>query len=231
MSILSKFTTNQQNKRIKFCIEKYFRHSGELIIDNGMASIMYSGCSTRKKYRLDELPINFYKVGGQFDCSSGNLVSLNGSPKYVGGNFNCSDNKLTSLLGAPLYVDGIFNCNYNKLTSLEGAPPHINGGFACRKNNFTSLNGIPKTINGDFLISVGPHTPLLKLLTISGVKSFNFYSEYMEGFEHMDAIDSPLSEINAIFNEYYRKIPNLTERIMKVGIELSTHGYKNNARL
>lgn len=40
----------------------------------------------------------------------------------MGGNFNCDSNRLTSLEGAPRYIDGNFNCsnNWMTLTSLEG---------------------------------------------------------------------------------------------------------------
>jgi hypothetical protein len=44
---------------------------------------------------LDKFPsyVKFGRVGGYFDCSSNQLVSLNGSPIKVCGNFSCSNNK------------------------------------------------------------------------------------------------------------------------------------------
>jgi hypothetical protein len=57
-------------------------------------------------FKGEKLPARFGKVTGNFDCSGGNLVTLDGAPREVGGDFNCSNNKLTSLDGAPEKVGG-----------------------------------------------------------------------------------------------------------------------------
>ena len=75
-----------------------------------------------RRLDLTKIPINFTEVGGNFDCSSNQLSSLEGSPKEVGGYFYCFDNQLTSLEGAPRKVGRDFNCYGNKLTSFVGAP-------------------------------------------------------------------------------------------------------------
>ena len=67
--------------------------------------------------RLTELPLRFNKVSGSFDCSSNNLTSLNGSPKWIGGWFSCQYNQLTSLEFSPDYVGGWFDCRWNNLTN------------------------------------------------------------------------------------------------------------------
>jgi len=68
-------------------------------------------------YGLTELPINFNKVSGTFDCSENNLTSLKGCPKCVGGNFSCGNNNLTDLKGSPKVIDGSFYCSGNYLKS------------------------------------------------------------------------------------------------------------------
>ena len=104
--------------------------------------------------------IQFGEVKGNFDCSSNNLISLKGCPKYVDGFFNCSYNKLTSLEGAPKEVGVDFFCHYNKLTSLEGAPKEVGGTFYCFNNKLTSLEGAPERIGGDFDCSSNQLTSL-----------------------------------------------------------------------
>ena len=65
---------------------------------------------------LTELPLNFNRVDGYFSCSSNNLTSLKGCPRWIGGWFSCNNNKLTSLEFSPDYVGGSFDCIWNKLT-------------------------------------------------------------------------------------------------------------------
>ena len=82
-------------------------------------------------------------IEGNFDCSSMNLTSLEGSPRKISGYFNCSYNKLTSLEGSAKKVDRSFWCLRNNLTSLEGAPRKISGNFDCSYNKLISLEGAP----------------------------------------------------------------------------------------
>ena len=77
---------------------------------------------------LTELPLTFNKVSGSFDCSSNNLTSLNGSPKWIGGWFSCQYNQLTSLEFSPDYIGGFFDCTGNKLTD-NYCESEIGGGF------------------------------------------------------------------------------------------------------
>ena len=56
----------------------------------------------------------------------------------VGGNFNISAlENLTSLKGAPVWVGGIFNCSFTKITSLEYVPE--SAGVLVFDNNISSL--------------------------------------------------------------------------------------------
>ena len=82
---------------------------------------------------LTELPLNFNKVTGYFECGANNLTSLKGSPCWVGGYFSCSNNLLTSLEFCPDYVGSDFYCSNNNLTE-NYCDTEIGGNF------YTSLN-------------------------------------------------------------------------------------------
>jgi hypothetical protein len=77
---------------------------------------------------LTELPLNFNRVAGYFSCSSNNLTSLKGCPRWIGGFFNCSVNNLTNLEFSPEYVGLDFWCTGNKLTN-NYCESEIGGNF------------------------------------------------------------------------------------------------------
>lgn len=64
------------------------------------------------KKNLKIIPIQFYKVNGNFNCSYNELKSLKGAPKIIMGNFNCSYNKLESLEFLPDIINISFFSNY-----------------------------------------------------------------------------------------------------------------------
>jgi len=99
---------------------------------------------------LIKFPVRFKVVKGNFNCSTNNLTSLEGSPEKVGGTFDCTFNNLISLEGAPKKVGGDFDCAYNKLISLEGSPEEVEGDFICYWNKLTTLVGAPKIVRGTF---------------------------------------------------------------------------------
>ena len=214
----------------------YFQYSSNPSIIDGLVSIV-GNC--RLKKRVDQLPIKFSSVTGDFIISDNSLTSLEGSPTYVGGDFDCSDNKLTSLKGSPSIVDGMYNCDgtelvslrgapsktgnfscfKNKLKTLDGAPSTINGWMDCGRNDLISLSGIPKSINGAFYITLYPKTPLLKILNIKGVDGFIIY--------YNDDSNTVNFELSGLFEKNYRT----KNAIMKVGLEMIQLGYGSNARL
>jgi hypothetical protein len=98
---------------------------------------------------LTELPLQFNKVTGYFDCSNNELTTLKGSPKWVGRYFACSNNNLTSLKGCPRWVGGYFICDENQLTSLEFEPDYVGDDFYCEGNYLTD-NYCDTEISGDF---------------------------------------------------------------------------------
>lgn len=92
---------------------------------------------------LTEIPIQFGKVTGAFDCSNNKLTSLKGCPSEVGWFFDCCNNKIESLIGSPRIVDSTFTFVNNKVKNLEGAPDEVGGNFICRENQITTLKWCP----------------------------------------------------------------------------------------
>jgi len=83
---------------------------------------------------IGKIPLNFNKVKGNFSCSTNELTSLEGAPKYVGGIFYCNNNDLISLKHGPKYVGQHFHCTGNELKSFEGVAKEIGGNFVCSNN-------------------------------------------------------------------------------------------------
>ena len=109
--------------------------SGKLIVD-GDVTLLHTTTSIR---------FSFESVGGDFNCASTNITSLEHAPQTVGGGFFCNNTKITSLAGAPQSVGGDFNCALTDITSLEGAPQTVGGSVNCTNTKITSLKGIHKT--------------------------------------------------------------------------------------
>lgn len=76
-----------------------------------------------------------------FDASSCDLQSLDGSPRIVNGYFNVSENKLTSLEGSPEEVLGLYNCSANEIKDVVGISKHIEGTIDLEDNPIESLKG------------------------------------------------------------------------------------------
>jgi hypothetical protein len=71
--------------------------------------------------KLQEFPVIFGKISGNFNCSTNYLTTLKGAPREVGGDFYCRGNNLTSLRGSPREVGKDFDCRGNhQLKSLDG---------------------------------------------------------------------------------------------------------------
>lgn len=100
--------------------------------------------------KLQQLPLKFGKIYGDFYCHSNKLTTLENAPYYVGGNFCCHSNKLTSLEFGPKEVEGFYACHLNNLKSLTGAPKNINGSFNCFSNKLTSLINGPSKVGGNY---------------------------------------------------------------------------------
>lgn len=117
-------------KQILKDFKKSFKYSGSASVDD-QGRISCTGYVMLKPgyVHAQQLPVSFHKVLGNFDCSYGNLVTLQGSPSYVGGSFYGSMNRLESLQGAPAHVSGLFDCCGNQVVDLTGAPEFVAGTF------------------------------------------------------------------------------------------------------
>lgn len=122
-------------------------------------------------------------VGGSYELSQLNIISLDGLPLKIKRDLrienlpklksikglnkidigesliinNCS---LTSLEGSPEIVNNKFLCNGNKLTTLEGGPKSVYS-IACIDNPLTSFKGAPEKIINAFVYRItlsGPGT-------------------------------------------------------------------------
>ena len=77
--------------------------------------------------RFKKLPIKFGKVEKYFDCSYCDLITLEGSPRYVGGTFYCADNEeLKTLVGGPRYVGAEYWAQYCNLSNVLGFCENLN---------------------------------------------------------------------------------------------------------
>ena len=184
--------------------------------------------------RLSELPVQFGKVNGYFDCSINQLKTLKYCPHEVTGNFVASINLLKNLKYCPSYVGGKFSVDHNYLINLKNLPPistdlyieyneltslpkiqdTINGSFICYNNHLNSLVGSPITVKGNFGCS---NIPELKSL-IGGPKTVNGayyctncnlldvygFPEYFGGLIFCG--DNPVHEIINLFRENNDKL-------------------------
>ncbi len=136
---------------------------------------------------LTQLPVQFGKVAGSFNCAHNQLTSLVGAPQAVRHSFYCYQNKITSLTGAPHSVPGDFYCDNNLLTSLAGTLQAVGRDFSCEHNNLTSLTGDLLIVGGYFNCSnnhltsvagaplVGEYSSFPHHLTIQGIGEIDSY--------------------------------------------------------
>ena len=76
------------------------------------------------KKKLTEIPVQFNKIKGEFDCGGNeDLKSLKGCPQIGITDFECYGCDLRDLEGAPKEINGWFDCSDNKdLKSPKYAP-------------------------------------------------------------------------------------------------------------
>lgn len=100
------------------------------------------------KMNLDEIPIPFGQINGDFDCSNNNLTSLKNCPFRVMGSLYVYNNSLTSLDGCAESVGMNFNCSGNNLLSLYGGPMKVGKNYNFSSNIYLpSLGGITTQAN------------------------------------------------------------------------------------
>ncbi len=121
-------------------IEEYFIHSN-LIVDV-LTDVDLSS------ENLEELPIQFGFINGNFSLFGNELSTLKGCPRRVMGYFDCSHNNLKDLKFCPNEIEGTFFLSNNHIKGLEYAPDMVKGKFKCYGNPIEDLNGF-KTELGD----------------------------------------------------------------------------------
>jgi hypothetical protein len=129
---------------LKYGIENYKVNSNGTVDVFGNVVLMHLD--------LEEIPIVFRRVNGNFTCHNNRLTSLKGSPLIVNGYFDCSFNFLTSLEYSPTIVYGDYSCSKNKLLTLENGPYEVGGNFFCNSRDIASMShsyyGITTNIKG-----------------------------------------------------------------------------------
>lgn len=113
--------------------------------------------------KLNEIPVKFGRVDGNFICSNMELISLKNSPYFV-RRFDASSNKLKNLEGGPKTAEH-YIVNYSGLTSLTGGPEFVQDEFSVEGNNLKDLVGGPK--NGPKIYRVDDNKQLMTLRGIS----------------------------------------------------------------
>ena len=121
---------------------------------NPDGSIDVAGDVNLQQMNLDQLPLKFNKVSGNFYCQNNKLSSLVGSPVSVGADFNCSINHLVSLEDGPLKVKGSYMCTNNILLNLVGCAEAIGGSlYVGDEVNSTYSGNIDIAVEGNAYLS------------------------------------------------------------------------------
>ena len=89
-------------------------------IINDDLSISVIGDVLLRDFNLENIPLNFNVIYGDFIISFNKLTSLKGCPKHIGGTFYCSHNKLTNLENSPFYIKHDFDLIGNPLQNIDG---------------------------------------------------------------------------------------------------------------
>ena len=156
---------------------------GYSINDDG--SIDVDGDVNLVNFKLNELPVKFNKVNGNFYCHNNQLTTLKGCPSEVSKDLWIDSNELTSLEGCPIYVGGDFDCNDNNLTSLIGSPIEVGGSFSCIYNQLSSLVDLPTVLGYIDFVNNPLHPFYSDVHNMLGndIKIFIKYMDHYEVFE------------------------------------------------
>jgi hypothetical protein len=207
----------ESKQEIKALLKEYFNITGTPTINPDGTVDITGDCSLKSDKKVNQLPVKFGKVSGNFNCSHNQLTSLVGAPQSVGSWFSCGGNQLTSLIGAPQSVGGYFNCYHNQLTSLEGAPQSVGGDFSCYFNQLTSLEGAPQSVGRAFRCDWSPALPLLRTVVAKAVAIYKNKNEF--------------KKINDILNSSIEDNPgSYRKAALDAKRKLIDAGYKGNAK-
>lgn len=112
-----------ENNIIKFLSSNLIKN---YTINNDL-SVDVSGDVFISELKLKEIPINFNKVSGSFDCSYNFLTTLKGCPESVGGDFNCHRNDINEIDYYPNTIGGDVNLLLNKIKEFNYPFNKVNG--------------------------------------------------------------------------------------------------------
>ena len=149
---------------------------------------------------LEEIPMKFNIIKGNFACSHNQLTSLKGCPKVVFGSFKCNNNYLTDLVLGPEIVTGFYNCDLNELISLNGAPSQVSS-FYCSFNKLTNLVGSPSKVTTYYvccnnrLTSITGSPASVSLFDCSN-NLLNDFNKSLDEVDYLIAQNNPLANLN-----------------------------------
>ena len=161
-----------------------------------------------RKYNIKNYRINndmSIDVDGSVDLASEDLQQLPLTFNYINGNFYCELNYLESLHGAPNKVEGDFRCQYNDLRSFYDCPEYVGSSFHCKNNYIESLKYSPNFIGGSFIcdfnelksikdIKCKPTRLYINSNRIKTLENFNFI--HTKNIYHLN---NPINEIWNLF--------------------------------
>lgn len=168
------------------------KHGIENYIINEDGSIDVNGDVKITDAKLEEIPIRFNRVEGNYILNTAKLRSLKNSPLYVSGFFRAEFTYIKTLEFSPKYIGTDFDVSYNNISSLKFSPEYIGGCFAIVENNIKNFDYL--NVFSDILIMGNPISTLLDIIIMS--------KDDVELFLDYDIIQDGII-IHDRLNEYY----------------------------
>lgn len=98
-------------------------------------------------HALNEIPVKFNVVTGNFDCAFNNLKSLFNSPREVGGDFSCESNHIVDLKFAPIHIGKNFLMGHNLVNTFNYFPEFVGGNSSFMDNPINNIDTLPFSKN------------------------------------------------------------------------------------
>ena len=161
---------------LKYGIKNYTVNSDGSIDVRGMVD--RNNCVDLSDLNIQNIPLEFNIIRGNFLIHNNPLVSLKNSPNHVFGNFSCDNCQLNSLEYSPKYVGGTFNCRNNDLKTLKGSPEYVGLVLNCDNNILRDVYGC--TDKGLIIIYLkgNPVEEIINLAYQMRVKFIKYLNEY-----------------------------------------------------
>lgn len=109
---------------------------------------------------LQNFPVQFGIVNGDFDCAYNQLTSLKGIPHKINGCLYCSHNQLTHFDCFPNYIDNHIYCSGNPIVNMNDFSCMFNGSFEHNIGNGKHIEGFENFYVAD---SAMPHIERLNI--------------------------------------------------------------------